>query len=194
MAADRRHEHPWEAVFELRNGWNPETVLFCAFVAVLGGIGFVVPGWGVSIFLWVMAGTGILSGASAIRGNWFFRAGSEGPVIRSTTFRGEHRVQLPWDQVGAIVVWKLHHSRWIGVIPRPGASLPGDDAPAWLRGIARMGAGDAARMCTPAHGVRIDLPRLAKLLGEFAPHVALVDHSGRRTVVHRQGFDADPLG
>ncbi|MFE5330569.1 hypothetical protein ACFRCG_29710 [Embleya sp. NPDC056575] len=190
---DRSMTGPGDAVFELRKGWNRATVLVCVFDVGLAGAGFLVPGWGVAVLLWVMAGTGLPVAASAIRGNWFFRADAEGPVIRSTTIRGDHRVHLPWDRVDAIVVWKMNHNKWIGVIPRPGA-VPRDAGPAWLRRVGRWVAGDAAEMCSLVHGVRLDLTQLARLLGEFAPHVALVDQSGRRTVVHRRGFDEDPLG
>ncbi|MGW1995237.1 hypothetical protein [Embleya sp. NPDC001921] len=60
--------------------------------------------------------------------------------------------------------------------------------------MARLVAGDAAQMCVMVQGRCPDLPQLALLLDEIAPHVTLVDHSRRRPIVHRRGIDPNPIG
>ncbi len=184
-----RHDEP---PFELRKGWNRQSVLLCAFSTVMIAAGFTEPGTGFSIMAWVFFGSCLLIiGGGALRGGWFFRADADGPVIRAGTIRGERRIQLPWSQVQAVIVWKAQRNRWIGVVPRPDA-LP-HTGPRWVHSAARWAAGDAAQMCMMLHGTRPDLPRLAALLDDVAPHVALVDYSSRRPVIHRHGNGTNPF-
>ncbi|UGQ11338.1 hypothetical protein LO772_31840 [Yinghuangia sp. ASG 101] len=184
--------HHDESSFELRKGWNRESIPLCAFCAVMIAVGFTEPGSGFSIATWVFFGSVLLViGGNAVRGNWFFRADAAGPVIRTSTIRGEQRIRLPWSQVQAVIVWKAQRNRWIGVIPTPGALPP--TGPRWVRGAARLVAGDASQMCAALHGTRPDLPRLAGLLDDVAPHVALVDHSRSRPIIHRPGDGTNPF-
>ncbi|MGR6998708.1 hypothetical protein ACU686_12315 [Yinghuangia aomiensis] len=184
--------HPEKPPFELRKGWNRDSVLLCLFSAIMVAAGFTEPGTGFSITVWVFFGSCLLVvGGSALRGSWFFRADADGPVIRASTIRGEHRTRLPWSQVQAVIVWKAHRNRWIGVVPNP-HTLP-ETGPRWARSAARRVAGDAAQMCTMLHGTRPDLPQLAAFLDDVAPHVALVDYSGRRPITHRHGNGTNPF-
>ncbi|MYV98332.1 hypothetical protein [Streptomyces sp. SID3343] len=189
MTPAQHHEAP----FELRKGWNRESVLLSLFSAAMIAGGFTEPGSGFSIMVWVFFGSCLLViGGSALRGGWFFRADVDGPVIRASTVRGEQRTQLPWSKVQAVIVWKAQRNRWIGVVPIPDA-LP-QTGPRWVRSAARWAAGDAAQMCTMLHGTSPDLSRLAALLDDVAPHVALVDYSRRRgPVIHRHGDGTNPF-
>lgn len=186
-------DYPGGQVFELRKGWTLRTVCYCLFSAAMVAFGFTDPWSVLSILIWLLFGTGLVLGViGAVRGGWYFRADADGPAIRATTINGEQLIRLPWNQVQAIVLWKAQHNTWVGVIPRPDVTV--GTAPDWMRSAARLAVGSAAQMGMMLHGPRPDLPQLALLLDEIAPHVSLVDHSRRRPILYRRGTGFNPFG
>lgn len=186
-------DSPDGQVFELRKGWNLRTVWFCLLSAAMVAFGFTDPWSVLSILIWLLFGTGlVLMVGGAVRGGWYFRADADGPAIRATTIHGEQLIRLPWNQVQAIVLWKAQYNTWVGVIPLPDVTV--GTAPDWMRSAARLAVGGAAQMSMMLLGPRPDLPQLALLLDEIAPHVSLVDHSRRRPIVYRRGTGFNPFG
>ncbi len=136
-------------------------------------------------FFLAMAG---VFGTQLFRRGTTLRMDEHGLTERIPVQPRERRTDLAWHEVQAVVLFKLGISDYIGVVPVPGVLPPCPPMPYFGGRFRTFPSGVSLTFLLDGHLPR--LRRLAKILGEVAPRVAVVDIRRTRPVVHRPGDGA----
>ncbi|MGH3846892.1 MAG: hypothetical protein ACRDS0_36540 [Pseudonocardiaceae bacterium] len=167
-----------EIEYEARYCWTPQFTLLIVATAIMGA-GALLPGLSVAdriivvIVFWV-SGLVLIAMARRRRGQLALRVDARG-----IAFGAPRKVDVPWGDLEAVVVFPVRRIRHIGLQRRVGAEAlpggPGRVTRALNQAIVPGLPGDVVNTCLPISGWGLDLERMTAAVAAHAPGVRVYD-------------------